>query len=455
MKWSMPRWLQATQWQLALLFTIAVVLSQVISLLLVYNHSATIQTAIDRRLLLESTTNSVKLLNLIAPEQRDLAIRAITDTDRAVLLADSPWRTKDEFYLPELQQRFADIMEISLERIAVTSRVSSRAYCKHDSESVQQQPFTPELCESNLYVSTQLDDKVWLNFYFNLGPPSYVLIERIFPTLFMTLISVIVITGLMLRRITNPLKSLSQAANKFSRGELSEVAPSGPEEVKQTILAFNNMQEKLNLYIKDRLFLMAAVSHDLHTPITTMRLRLELLPDSEDKDKLLETLSDMEVITQASLEFVRESNIEEDNKEIDISALLASICDDLLETGLKVEYVQHERCTYFCRGKALKRAVTNLINNAVNYGYEAKVTLTVNVDELHIAIHDKGEGIPEDMHERIFEPFVRLEDSRNRKTGGTGLGMSIARTIIRHHGGDLKLVNQPEGFTVLVILPMV
>jgi signal transduction histidine kinase len=451
----MPRWLRATQWQLALLFTIAVVLSHMISLWLVYNHNTTLQTAIDRRLLLESTTNSVKLLNLIAPEQRELAIRAINNTDRAVLLADGPWRTKPDFYLAELQQRFADIMEVPLERILVTSRVSSRAYCRHEKEASPQEQFTPELCESNLYVSTQLDDKVWLNFYFNLGPPSSVLIERVMPTIIMTLVSVIIITSLTLRRITNPLKSLSQAANKFSRGELSRVTPSGPDDVKQTILAFNNMQEKLNLYIKDRLFLMAAVSHDLHTPITTMRLRIELLPESEDKEKLLETLSDMEMITQASLEFVRESNIDEDNKEIDISALLGSICDDLLESGLKVEYIQHERCTYFCRGKALKRAFTNLINNAVTYGCEAKVTLTVKADELQIAICDKGEGIPEDMHERIFEPFVRLENSRNRKTGGTGLGMSIARTIVRHHGGDIKLMNQPEGFTVLVVLPMV
>lgn len=453
MKKLKSRWLADTRWQLALLFTLAVVLSQAVSLWIVHNQDTYVQEAINRFNLLERTASEVKLLNLVNPEQRQLAIRALSKGRKGILLAESPWQTNPQANMPELQQRLADNLEFSGSRISVATKVIDQKYC-HDANDLQQKnEFSPKPCDSDLFLSAQLDDNAWLNYYFDLGPPSKLLLEKITPGIILTLISVIVITSLTLNRITRPLKSLLQAAEKVGRGETCQIPASGPEDVKQTIYAFNEMQEKLNLYIKDRTYLMAAISHDLHTPITTMRLRVELLPEDDEKRRLLETLDEMEAITNASLDFVRESNVDEVSKDVDINALLASICDDLQDIGLNVEYQNNERSIYFCRGNALKRALTNLISNGAIYGHQARVELKVNQSQLQIVIADKGEGIPEEMHKRIFEPFVRLEDSRNRETGGTGLGMSIARTIIFHHGGDIQLLNHKGGFTVQVILP--
>jgi len=448
-----PRWLTDIRWQLALLFTLAVVLSQAISLWIVHNQNVHFQEAINRFNLLERTATDIKLLNLVNPEQRKIAMLALSKGRKGILLADSPWQIKSDANMPALQQRIASNLEFSVSRISVATEVIDQKYC-HDANDLQHRDeFSPEPCDSDLFISAQLDDNAWLNFYFDLGPPSKLLLEKVTPGIILTLLSVIVITSLTLNRITRPLQRLSQAAEKVGRGETCQITASGPEDVKQTILAFNEMQEKINLYIKDRTYLMAAISHDLHTPITTMRLRVELLPQDSEKTKLLETLDEMEAITNASLDFVRESNIDEISKEVDINALLASICDDLHDAGLQVEYQNDERLIYSCRAKALKRALTNLIRNGAIYGQQVRVELKPHDQHLQIVITDKGTGIPEDMHKRIFEPFVRLEDSRNRKTGGIGLGMSIARTIILHHGGNIKLQNHTQGFTVLVTLP--
>ena len=449
-----PRWLANTRWQLALLFTLAVVLSQVISLWIVHNQDTHLQEAVYRFNLLERTASDIKLLNLVNPEQRQIAMRALSKGRKGILLAESPWLISPKANMPDLQQRLASSLEFSVSRVSVATKVIDQQYCQDSNELQQRDEFSPEPCDSDLFLSAQLDDNIWLNFYFDLGPPSKLLLEKVTPGIILTLISVILITSLTLNRITRPLQRLSQAAVKVGRGELCQIPESGPEDVKQTIHAFNEMQEKLNLYIKDRTHLMAAISHDLRTPITTMRLRVELLPEDSEKTKLLETLDEMEAITSASLNFVRESNVNETNKEVDINALLASICDDLHDAGLQVEYQHSERLIYSCRTKALKRALTNLISNGAIYGQQVMVELKLEHQQLHILITDKGAGIPEDMHERIFEPFVRIEDSRNRETGGTGLGMSIARTIILHHGGDIKLLNHADGFTVQVILPM-
>lgn len=456
MKIAKPRWLDATRFQLPLLFTLAIVLSQLVSLGIINNESRILQEAIDRFHLLERTASDVALLNSIAPEQRQLVIGALSDDRKGrkgIQLADAPWRIKTESSLPDLQKRLAEIIEVPVSRIVVATKVTSQAYCKEVTPLQPRTEFSPDPCESDIYISARLDDGIWLNLYVDLGPPSELLLERVVPGVVLTIISVIIITSLTLGRITRPLQRLSRAAEKVGRGERCLIPESGPEDVKKTISAFNDMQEKLNLYIKDRTYLMAAISHDLHTPITTMRLRVELLPEHEDKAKLLETLREMEMMTSASLDFVRESNTDEQSREVDINALLASICDDLHDAGLQVEYQNHKRLIYSCRGQALRRALTNLIRNGVTYGHQVKVELIPTSERLEITISDKGEGIPEEMHEQIFEPFVRLEQSRNRGTGGTGLGMSIARTIIRHHGGDIELLHHGDGFTVLVTLP--
>ena len=487
-KLLIPHW--RTRIQLALLFTLAMTVSQGISLWIIKNQNANIQVAINRFHLLENTTSAVTLLNVLNTENRYIGITSLSDHRKGIFLSQHPWPLISGRSLDDLVVRLSQMLDFSPARIQINNKIDNEKFClmektqkeksittnstlEKNKENTDQKENSEnknkiqskidkitEACQSDFFVSAQLDDGQWLNFYFHLGPPSRVLISKVLPGILASLLLIIIITNLTLNRITLPLQQLSRGAEKVGRGETYIIPASGPQDVKQTIIAFNDMQKKLNRFIKDRTHLMAAISHDLRTPITVMRLRLELFEHSDDKIKLLETLDEMESITIASLNFVRESNIEEDTKDIDINALLASICDDLQETGLETYYKEHSRIIYSCRSKSLKRALTNLVHNGAIYGKTVGVNLhpikninKANTHTLEIHINDQGPGIPNDMHETIFEPFVRLENSRNRKTGGTGLGLSIARTIVRHHGGDILLRNQPEGFSVVVQLP--
>ena len=445
-----------TRLQLALLFTLAMMLSQGVSLWIIKNQNANLQEAINRFHLLENTSSDITLLNVLNNEQRTIGIMSLSDHRKNLFMAQQAWPMDEQRSLDDLALRLSQMLDFPISRIRITNKITNEQFCIDGQNSLNQEKTKVENnCNGNFFISAQLDDGTWLNFSFRLGPPSKLLIEKVLPSVLISLLLIIIITNLTLNRIVSPLQQLCRAAEKVGRGETYLIPASGPQDVKQTIIAFNDMQNKLSRYIKDRTQLMAAISHDLRTPITVMRLRLELFEDNEDKLKLLETLEEMENITTASLDFVRESNVDESTKDIDMNALLASICDDLQDTGLKINYHECGRSIYSCRSNSLKRALTNLIHNGAIYGERVDVTLLTSKNKQAIEIHidDHGPGIPSDMHEQIFEPFVRLENSRNRKTGGTGLGLSIARTIIRHHGGDIQLQNKTDGFRVVVQLP--
>ncbi|WP_315983328.1 sensor histidine kinase [Aliamphritea spongicola] len=160
-------------------------------------------------------------------------------------------------------------------------------------------------------------------------------------------------------------------------------------------------------------------------------------------------------MTEATLAFTREDATREESRLVDLSALIGSLCDDLQDIGLNIECSVTERLPYVCRPVGLKRAVNNLLENACYYGGVAKIHVRQAADEVIISIRDNGPGIPEKDWQRVFDPFVRLEDSRNRNTGGIGLGMAIARSIVHAHGGDIYLQNlTPQGFEVQLRLPL-
>ncbi len=264
-----------------------------------------------------------------------------------------------------------------------------------------------------------------------------------------------VIAVLMARRIARPVTRLVTAADRFGRGEDFPPLPEdGPPELRRMTAAFNAMRTRLQRYVEDKTRLLAAVSHDLRTPITSMRLRAEFIENEETRVKMIETLEEMERITDATLAFAREDAVQEDTRTLDLAALLESLCDDLRDLGKEVDCTPGERLPYPCRPVALKRALRNLIENAVTYGERARVRIERGEKSLSIVIEDDGPGIPEEAFERVFMPFERMEDSRNRETGGIGLGLSIARSILRSHGGDVTLHNRPAGgLTATASLP--
>lgn len=298
----------------------------------------------------------------------------------------------------------------------------------------------------SLTVSVRLADGRWLNAatLVPFNAPAWA-----WPSLLsmgLMALAILVIVVFSVRRITRPLRTLAAAADRFGRGQDgAPPAEAGPEEVRRTIHAFNEMQDRLRRFVADRTGMLAAISHDLRTPITTLRLRAEFIEDPETRDKILETLAEMQQMTEATLAFLREDAAREDSRQVDVAALIQSLCDDLADAGREVAFAGAVRTPLVCRPVALKRALANLVENAVAYGARARVALEEDGAELRIVVDDDGPGIPPERMEEIFEPFVRLEGSRSRETGGVGLGLAIARSIARGHGGDVILENRPEG----------
>jgi signal transduction histidine kinase len=179
-----------------------------------------------------------------------------------------------------------------------------------------------------------------------------------------------------------------------------------------------------------------------------------MLPEGESRTRMLADLADMEDMVSSTLDFARGESTDEAVQTIDLAATLEAICDNATDIGLAAEYQWNGRLVCACRPLALKRALTNLIENAARYGGQARVEAAHQGRDIRVVIEDQGPGIPEDCLEKVFTPFFRLEASRNRKTGGMGLGMTVARTIIRAHGGDITLENKQEGgLRVSVTLP--
>jgi len=259
-------------------------------------------------------------------------------------------------------------------------------------------------------------------------------------------VAILVIVGVIVRYATRPLAALADRVEAFGRGAPSVILPeTGPREVRRLTEAFNRMQERLARFIADRTRMLAAIGHDLRTPITSLKIRAELLDDEEARDRMTATLDDMQRMTEATLAFAREDADAEPLRTVDLAALVESLCDDLAAMGRDVAFSGVERLPYACRPTALRRAFGNLVENAIRYGDRARVTLAASPAGPFVTIDDDGPGIPADRIEEVYKPFVRLETSRSRDTGGTGLGLSIARSIILAHGGELTLSNRREG----------
>jgi signal transduction histidine kinase len=269
---------------------------------------------------------------------------------------------------------------------------------------------------------------------------------RMLASLAVLLAIVGLVTLVAVRWVTRPLKTLAAAAealgNDIHRPPLDE---RGPLEVGRAARAFNAMQAKLAALISDRTRIFSAMSHDLKTPITRLRLRTEMLDDAVLRDKFAQDLREMEEMVGAALDFMRGVDSREAVQSIDVMALLESIAADAREVGgaVRIEGMAHAPLNG--QPQALKRCLTNLVDNAVKYGTRATLAVEDGAQSLCICVRDDGPGLAAAELERVFEPFYRVEASRNRATGGNGLGLTIARNIARAHGGELVLKNRAEG----------
>jgi signal transduction histidine kinase len=297
----------------------------------------------------------------------------------------------------------------------------------------------------HFHIQVRLRDGTWLRFERGIPDTVFASPTRLLIVLLILLLSVLALSLLSVRWIVRPLGQLRLAAEGFGKDlRYSPLRENGPLEVRQTARAFNIMQQRLKSYIEERARILAAISHDLKTPLTRMRLRTELLDDAELSAKMQADLADMEMMVSASLDFMRGTENGEASIRLDFMALLESLCENALDAGWQVSFRGEICAPYQGRPSALKRCLGNLLDNAVRYGKTVEVVAS-DGETIRILVQDRGPGIPEDLLERVFDPFFRLESSRARHTGGTGLGLGIARNIARAHGGDLVLRNRSGG----------
>ncbi|MDE2138630.1 MAG: HAMP domain-containing protein [Gammaproteobacteria bacterium] len=247
------------------------------------------------------------------------------------------------------------------------------------------------------------------------------------------------------RNITRPLSALARAADSAGREARPAKLPErGARELRRAARAFNTMQDRLYRYLDSRSRVLAAMSHDLKTPLTRLRLQVESIGDAALQERMVKELTEMEGMVREALALFRGQDDSEPAAPIDVNALLASLAAQFGESGASVSLTGRALAPFTGKARALKRCLTNLVSNAVKFGGGAQ--LCVEDDgELVVRVRDEGPGIPPAELERVFEPFYRLESSRNRDSGGTGLGLTIARDIAQAHGGTLTLVNRPGG----------
>jgi signal transduction histidine kinase len=261
---------------------------------------------------------------------------------------------------------------------------------------------------------------------------------------------------LIARMTTRPLNQLAQAATELGADiNRPPLVERGPAEVRDAAAAFNAMQARILRYVEERTEMLAAIAHDLQTPLTRLRLRLEKVKDTELRDKLVDDMASMQSMIREGLDLATSIDAGGLMQLVDVDSLLSSVCADAADAGHDVTLVGQTQASIPAIPGALQRCLNNLIDNAVKYGGFARVTAGCEAGNVVIRVADGGPGIPAAQMERVFDPFYRLETSRSRETGGSGLGLTIARNIAHKHGGTLTLRNKPGGgLECLLVLPI-
>ncbi|MEQ8322057.1 MAG: ATP-binding protein [Rhodospirillales bacterium] len=304
-------------------------------------------------------------------------------------------------------------------------------------------------------VAMELESGQWLNISLPLPDYPSELWSPALSSVGVFTIILILVSAFTVRRILRPLTDVTRAVRDFSQNIDAPPMQSGQSaEAIAVAEAFNKMRENIKAIVRSRTEMMGAISHDFRTPLTLIKLRAESLPASTERDRLCDSIDGMEAIVNDSLLFAKQMYGGEAKRKVDLIALLQSVCDDLTEAEQIADFLPPTG-RVITKGNpiALRRAFSNLVDNAVKYGEDAKVTMTVNEGHVSIFIEDDGPGIPSDELERVFEPFYRCDRARTKNTGGTGLGLSLAKSVIESHGGKIRLARrQPRGLSAIVQL---
>ena len=462
MKWLTPFWPKRMASQMIALVIAGFVLSQIIVLIAITLDRRESLREFESARLLDRLAVTVRIIEN-APPSLGRQLTAATSSNfltfwvtrtpvlqEGIMDSDQDWHDVDE-RIRSLKQRIGQNRDIRFgdkDRLLRSARLPReiRSGKDEDDDDDRKRFREGDRFRPDLVLSIGLRDGRWLNAGLNHRQH----VGRIgFPILLSFLITgsvLALVVILAVRRVTRPLEHLSGAADRMGRGEtVSPIAEAGPADLRETIRAFNQMQDRLHRMMTDRTRMLAALGHDLRTPITSLKLQTEFIEDDDLRDRMQRQLNDMHQMAESALNFARDASDGEAARQTDITALVESLIDDMEGINTAVSFVGETRITTRCRPVALGRAIRNLIQNAVNYGGQAIVDVSDAGDHIEITIDDNGPGIPGADLARVFDAFERLDDARNKDSGGTGLGLTIARTIARSHGGDVTLINREAG----------
>jgi len=374
--------------------------------------------------------------------ERNKIIALIADPDIPVTF-DPPVPLADGARIDFSLDRFRKLVQMQLDELAPQIMVSARRLPLQTNRPIDSGQSVPA-SEEQAVIEAALPDGQRISFAVS-GLSSFggYLLPIFLVSLVLVTLLIAFLTG---RRLARPIREFATASERLGVDLTAPPLPvRGPRELRATIRAFNRMQERLRRFLEDRTQMLAAISHDLRAPLARLRLRAELVADGEQQSKMFNDLDLMNAMIDSTLAFARDDSRQEPRRLVDIGVLVGDICEDVADTGEKVFYMAVRGVDVACRPTLIHRAVANLIDNALKYGCAARVRIDRDGDRVVIIVDDDGPGIAVDEQERVFAPFYRLAAARDPCKAGVGLGLSVARTVAREHGGDVRLANRSGG----------
>lgn len=461
----MRYWPQSLSGRLAIILVGGMLAAQALTGTIWYDMRYGKAMEIPSRLAATRLADAMRLLDQSAPPLRatllpalsgpGMQLQGIVNPERRLPRLDANQADAARLFQQVLRERDARVPKV---REVREVRMLSVAVADGDNGSLATMLLEP-YPTARFVVQVNLSDGAWLQAEIHEGQagmsmtPLAALRDYLLRIYLLRATAIVLLAWLAVRLVMQPLKRLADAAEQLGNNIHSQpLATDGPLEVRKASLAFNAMQQRLIDNIAERTRFIAAVSHDLRSPITRLRLRAELAVAPAQRERFCKDLDEMDALIDATLHLVQDSDVQEQPQLVDIDSLLTSLRVDFSEIGAEVRVDGHA-APLPGYAQSLRRCLYNLIENAIRYGQVAMVEVRDTRDALRIAVRDQGPGIPQDQLAKVLEPFYRLEPSRNAGTGGFGLGLNIAQTVARAHHGELRLRNLPErGLEVLLLL---
>ena len=421
--------------RMVLILLAGLLAAQLTTLWLQWRERATVVSVARGLNFADRIAETVRALEAQRPAQRADTLHALESADWRVILIDAEQTAPNA---PRGAIQAAIAARLGGEREMRTTGGGGRMMRGNSA--------TPRHTMSMRVFDVQLRDGQWIRISVNPEAETPALPGDLIAQLLLTLLIVIAVVMLAVRQATKPLQQLAQAADKLGRDlDTAPLAEGGPAETRQAAQAFNRMQARIKHLIDERARALAAVSHDLRTPLTRLRLRAELIDDEDLRNQIADDIDAMTGMIDSTLDYLRGLQESEAIHPLDINALLQSLVNDAAVLGREIDISGQALAPFPGRLTALRRALQNLIDNAIKYGHSAHLSVIDDVDCLRLTVSDDGPGIAEEELSRVTEPYYRPDAARRSETGGVGLGLSIVSDIARLHGGELQLRNRPEG----------